>query len=218
MHSPLEFLIRHPKVSIEKPPLLILLHGVGSNEKDLFSLTEFLPDSLLIVSVRGPIILGRDRFGWYEIKFTGGAPKIDAEQQQKSQKILLEFLNFLSTQFQFDTKQVWFGGFSQGAVMSYSIGLEHPDRVKGIIALSGRILEETKKNTKTDDVPHDQKIYIAHGTNDNVIPVTSARASKEFLESRRIEFQYKEYPDGHTISNEMLGDLVAWLDLELKKN
>ncbi|WP_246835824.1 hypothetical protein [Leptospira meyeri] len=56
MEKPLEYLVRKPKVSIENPPLLLLLHGVGSNEEDLFSLSNYLPESLLVVSVRGPLI------------------------------------------------------------------------------------------------------------------------------------------------------------------
>ncbi|EOQ88877.1 putative esterase [Leptospira yanagawae serovar Saopaulo str. Sao Paulo = ATCC 700523] len=215
MNSPLTYLIRKPNVSIENPPLLILLHGVGSNENDLFSLTDFLPDSLMVVSVRGPITLGRDRFGWYEITFSGGVPKIDTEQQVKSHKIILEFLEYLSNKYRFNSKQVWIGGFSQGAVMSYSVGLEHPDRIKGIIALSGRLLEETKSQILIEDQSKGQRIYIAHGTNDNVIPVTSARASKDYLESVGLVPIYKEYMEGHTISQEMLKDLVSWLEKEL---
>ncbi|ABZ92593.1 Esterase [Leptospira biflexa serovar Patoc strain 'Patoc 1 (Ames)'] len=216
MNPPLTYLIRKPKVSIKNPPLLLLLHGVGSNEKDLFSLTDDLPDPLLIVSLRGPITLGRDRFGWYEISFTGGTPKINADQQMKSQKILIDFLNYLQTKYQFDANRVWIGGFSQGAVMSYSVGLLHPDQFTGIIALSGRLLEETKHQFQIESSSNFPKVYIAHGTNDNVIAVSKARDSKEFLESVGIIPHYKEYSEGHTISAEMLKDLIVWLEKEME--
>ncbi|TGM02006.1 alpha/beta hydrolase [Leptospira jelokensis] len=216
MNSPLLYLIRKPKVTIDNPPLLILLHGVGSNENDLFSLSDFLPDSFMIVSVRGPITLGRDRYGWYEISFLGGIPKIDSEQQKSSHQIILKFIDYLKTNYQFNSKQIWIGGFSQGAVMSYSVGLEHPDRIKGIIALSGRLLDETKNNIVIDQESKGQRIYIAHGTNDTVIPVTSARASKDFLDKVGFVPIYKEYAEGHTISREMLKDLVSWLEKELE--
>lgn len=91
MEKPLEFLIRKPKVSIEKPPLLLLLHGVGSNEEDLFSLASNLPDSFLIVSLRGPLVLGPKSFGWYEVLFTTGQPKINLDQEKESRKLLLDF-------------------------------------------------------------------------------------------------------------------------------
>ncbi|WP_246834349.1 alpha/beta hydrolase [Leptospira levettii] len=212
---PLEYLVRNPKVTTTNPPLLLLLHGVGSNENDLFSLVDDLPESLLIISLRGPLVLGRNRFGWYEISFQGGSPKIDIGQQEVSHQKILEFLDFAKGQFQFDANNVWICGFSQGAVMSYSVGLEHPKQFKGIIALSGRLLEETKQKLSANDEVDLQKIYIAHGTNDNVISVASARNSKESLELLGRSPKYKEYPEGHTISQEILKDLVGWLAVEL---
>ncbi|XDD46553.1 alpha/beta hydrolase [Leptospira sp. WS39.C2] len=215
MNPPLESLVRKPKTEIDKPTLLLLLHGVGSNEKDLYSLADHLPDTLLVVSVRGPLVMGRDRFGWYEINFQGGTLKIDVVQQENSHKLLLEFLNYLEGQYTFDTQNVWIGGFSQGAVMSYSVGLENPDQFRGIIALSGRMLEETKNKIGTTVGTKKQKIYIAHGTNDNVISIAAARSSKEFLESTGRDPHYKEYAEGHTISREMLKDLVTWFAEQL---
>ncbi|MCW7461086.1 alpha/beta hydrolase [Leptospira limi] len=217
MNPPLEYLVRNPKVPRTNPPLLLLLHGVGSNEKDLFSLADDLPESLLVISIRGPLVLGRDRFGWYEISFQGGSPKIDIGQQEVSQQKILEFLEYAKSQFQFDENNVWIGGFSQGAVMSYSVGLEHPDRFRGIIALSGRLLEETKQKIGTSYKTKKQNIYIAHGTNDNVISITAARSAKEFLELSGRAPNYQEYPEGHTISREILKDLVNWFVEQLQE-
>lgn len=219
MSSPLQYLVRDPKIPIQNPPLLLLLHGVGSNERDLFALADVLPESFLVISVRGPLTLGRDRFGWYEISFNNGIPKIDLSQQEKSHQLLLQFLAHLHEEFSFDETNVWIGGFSQGAVMSYSVGLEHPEEIKGILALSGRLLEETKQkvnaNRNSKDLAKQQKIYISHGTGDNVIPVTAARSAKEYLESTGLNPHYEEYTDGHTINQAMLNDLVDWLEKEL---
>ncbi|MGE8720412.1 alpha/beta hydrolase [Leptospira terpstrae] len=216
MEKPLECLIRKPKVSVENPPLLLLLHGVGSNEEDLFSLTNYLPDSLLVVSVRGPLTLGRDSYGWYEVLFTTGQPKINLEQERESRKLLLEFLDYLKLNYQFDESNVWIGGFSQGAIMSYSIGLLHPERIKGIIALSGRLLEENKTIVNVTEKILNKKIFISHGTNDRVLSVEYARSVKGYLESIGIHPHYKEYEEGHSINREMLKDLIQWLEVELE--
>ncbi|EMY62756.1 alpha/beta hydrolase [Leptospira terpstrae] len=216
MEKPLEYLIRKPKVSVEKPPLLLLLHGVGSNEEDLFSLTNYLPDSMLIVSVRGPLTLGRDSYGWYEVLFTTGQPKINLEQERESRKLLLEFLDYLKLNYQFDESKVWIGGFSQGAIMSYSIGLLHPERIKGIIALSGRLLEENKTIVDATEKVLNKRIFISHGTNDRVLSVEYARSVKGYLESIGIHPHYKEYEEGHSINREMLKDLIQWLEVELE--
>ncbi|PJZ46857.1 alpha/beta hydrolase [Leptospira brenneri] len=215
MEKPLEYLVRKPKVSIENPPLLLLLHGVGSNEEDLFSLSNYLPESLLVVSVRGPLILGTGSYGWYEVLFTTGQPKINLEQEAESRKLLLQFLEYLKTNYQFDESNVWIGGFSQGAIMSYSIGLLHPDKVKGIIALSGRLLEENKTQVKVSEKVLGKKIFISHGTNDRVLPINYARSVKEYLESIGVHPHYQEYEEGHSINREMLKDLIEWLDAEL---
>lgn len=216
MERPLEYLIRKPKVSVENPPLLLLLHGVGSNEEDLFSLTNYLPDSMLIVSARGPVTLGRDSYGWYEVLFTTGQPKINLEQERESRKLLLEFLDYLKLNYQFDESNVWIGGFSQGAIMSYSIGLLHPERIKGIIALSGRLLEENKTIVNVTEKVLNKRIFISHGTNDRVLSVEYARSVKEYLESIGNHPHYKEYEEGHSINREMLKDLIQWLEEELE--
>lgn len=212
MEKPLEYLIRKPKVSVENPPLLLLLHGVGSNEEDLFSLTNYLPDSMLIVSARGPVTLGRDSYGWYEVLFTTGQPKINLEQERESRKLLLEFLDYLKLNYQFDESNVWIGGFSQGAIMSYSIGLLHPERIKGIIALSGRLLEENKTIVNVTEKVLNKRIFISHGTNDRVLSVEYARSVKGYLESIGNHPHYKEYEEGHSINREMLKDLIQWLE------
>ncbi|TGK80517.1 esterase [Leptospira montravelensis] len=215
MEKPLEFLIRKPKVSIEKPPLLLLLHGVGSNEEDLFSLSNYLPDSFLVVSLRGPLILGPNSYGWYEVLFTAGQPKINLEQERQSRKLLLEFLVYLKSNYQFDESNVWIGGFSQGAIMSYSLGLLYPDKFKGIIALSGRLLEENKEIINVTEELLTKKIFISHGTNDRVLSIEYARSVRQYLESIGIRPHYHEYEEGHSINREMLKDLIEWLEKNL---
>lgn len=215
MEKPLEFLIRKPKVSIEKPPLLLLLHGVGSNEEDLFSLANYLPESFLVVSLRGPLTLGPNSFGWYEVLFTTGQPKINLDQEKQSRKLLLESLDYLKSNFQFDESNVWIGGFSQGAIMSYSIGLLYPNKIKGILALSGRLLEENKEMIKVTEELLTKKIFISHGSNDRVLSVEYARSVKRYLESIGILPQYHEYEEGHSINREMLKDLIQWLEENL---
>ncbi|TGK50384.1 esterase [Leptospira kanakyensis] len=215
MEKPLEYLIRKPKVSIENPPLLVLLHGVGSNEEDLFSLANYLPESFLVVSARGPLTLAPDSYAWYEVLFTTGQPKINLEQEKESRRLLLEFLDYLKLNYQFDESNVWIGGFSQGAIMSYSVGLLYPERIKGIIALSGRLLEENKEIVKITDDLLKKKIFISHGNNDRVLSVEYARSVKQYLESIGIRPHYREYPEGHSINREMLKDLIQWLEENL---
>ena len=95
--------------------------------------------------------------------------------------------------------------------MSYSIALTRPDLVKGIAIMSGRLIEEIKPFIAAKDKLQKLKIFISHGTKDNVLPVQNAREAAAFLKTLNINFSYKEYPEEHTISNEMFNDLLQWL-------
>jgi len=207
----LHYLVRQPTSKTEKTPVLILLHGVGSNEKDLFSFVDRLPGKYLVIAARGPFVLGPGRYAWYQVDFSSGKPVINAEQEQVSRKMLVQFMDELKALYSFDEEQVYVGGFSQGAIMSYTIGLLHPDKIKGIVALSGRVLEEVKPQVTTSDPLKQLRVFISHGQQDNVLPITYARESDAYLKTLGIHPTFKEYSEGHGINADMLNDLISWL-------
>ena len=207
----LYYIHRNPKTAQVKPPLIILLHGVGSNEKDLFSFAEKLPDNFLVVSARAPYTIGQDSYAWYEVDFSSGQPVINKEQAEKSRTTIVDFITQLKTLHSFDEKQVYLCGFSQGAIMSYSVGLTRPDLIKGIAVMSGRLLEEVKPEIKDTVNLKQLKVFVSHGSNDNVLGIHYARESVAYLKGLGITPFYKEYPEGHTISNAMLQDMLLWL-------
>lgn len=208
----LKYLYQAPRLAQDQPPLLILLHGVGSNEQDLFSLAAQLPAKYLIVSARGPITLGPESYAWYQVDFANGKPAINKEQAEKSRTTILEFIEQLKTKHQFDPQQVYLCGFSQGAIMSYSVGLTQPDKIKGIAIMSGRLLEEVGPLIKDSAQLSGLKIFVSHGTQDNVLGVHYATESVAYLKQKGLNPTFKTYPDGHTISAAMLKDLVGWLE------
>lgn len=207
----LHYLVRPPAVPTDKAPLIVLLHGVGSNERDLFSFADRLPPEYLVVSARGPVALGPDSFGWYRVDFSTGAPVIDARQAEESRQQIITFIDYLEQHYVMDTKRVYLVGFSQGAIMSYSVALTRPDKVAGIAAISGRLLEEVKTQVSAKESFKGLRLYIAHGVADRVLPVMYARDAAAFLKTLGIVPTYHEYPDGHTISLPMLEDLLSWL-------
>lgn len=205
----LEYLIREPKVRSKKQKAIILLHGVGSNEQDLFSVAGQLPADAYIIAARGQYTLGEGRYAWYNVDFSTGKPVINAEQEAASREVIRAFINQVKRKYQID--ELYLGGFSQGAIMSYSVGLTRPNEVQGIISLSGRILDEIKPFVKKDDHLKQLKIFIAHGVQDNMLPIHYARAAKEYLENLSAQLSYHEYQMGHQISNEVMEDLNNWL-------
>lgn len=205
----LQYLIREPKVASQKTKAIILLHGVGSNEQDLFGLADHLPDDFYIISPRGQFTMGPDRFAWYNVDFSTGKPVINGEQELSSREVIRAFVSEMKNKFSLD--EIYLGGFSQGAIMSYSVGLSHPTEIDGVIGFSGRILGEIQSSVTPHMDLRNLKIFLAHGVQDGTLPIQYARAGKVYLEQLKVLLTYHEYPMGHQITGDVLTDLNVWL-------
>ena len=98
----LKFLITEPKINITVRKAIVLLHGVASNEKDLFSLSNQLPDDWFVISPRGPFTIGQDRYAWYQVDFSTGKPIINAEQEKQSRKLIIDFIREIKQELKID--------------------------------------------------------------------------------------------------------------------
>ena len=210
-------LVRQPIVEADTPPLLLLLHGVGSNENDLFGLAPYLDERFLIISVRAPNTLGPGSYAWFDVDFTPQGPVIDPAQAEVSRKALIDFIGEAITAYGADPKQVYLLGFSQGAIMSASIALTRPDLVAGVALMSGRILPEIQTLMAAPEKLEGFPILVVHGIDDTVLPINHGRASRQLLASLPVELTYHEYPIGHEVSQESLADVSSWLSAQLDK-
>nr|WP_315187319.1 alpha/beta fold hydrolase [uncultured Flavobacterium sp.] len=212
MNLSLEYLIREPKIKQEKNPLLLLLHGYGSNEADLFSFASELPDEYYIISARAPYDLQYGSYAWYAINFDADQNKFsDFEQAKVSRDLIATFIDELIKTYPVDVKNITLVGFSQGSILSYAVALSHPEKVKNVIALSGYISEPIfEENYKNNDFSK-LSVFASHGTVDQVIPVEWARKTKPFLDNLGIESTYKEYPVGHGVAPQNFYDFKNWL-------
>ena len=179
----LEYLVRKPKTRTENPPLLLLMHGVGSNEQDMFSMSDQLPDNFLIIAARGPLTIGPNSFAWFQVSFSTGVPVINSAQAENSRITIIEFIESLKTQYRFNEKEIYIGGFSQGGIMSYSVGLTRPDLIKGIAVMSGRLLKEVRPQIASQDELKKLKVFISHGISDNVLSIEYAREANAYLKT-----------------------------------
>lgn len=208
----LHYLVRQPTVANAKPPMLILLHGVGSNEQDLFSFADRIPGEYLVLSLRAPNTLGQGSYAWYQVDFSTGKPVFNKEQEERSRATLIRFIEQLGTKHSIDAQRLYLCGFSQGAIMSYSVALTRPDLVRGIAAMNGRLLEEVKPVVKRGADLQRLSVLITHGTQDGTLPVSHAREADAYLRSIGMVPTLKTYEAGHTINAAMLADLLDWLD------
>lgn len=212
MNLSLFHLVRQPKVVVEKNPLLLLIHGYGSNEQDLFSFANELPDTYYVISVRAPYDLQYGSYAWYAINFDANENKFsDIDQARSSRDLLVQFIDEISATYPIDTSDISLIGFSQGAILSYAIALSYPEKINKVAAFSGYLNLEMVVSNFENKPCTQLKIFASHGTVDQVIPVDWARKVKPQLATYGIETTYKEYPIGHGISPQNFSDFKNWL-------
>lgn len=211
MTSPLVHLVRRPQNSKGRPPILILLHGVGSHEGDLFSLESAFDPSWIVVSARAPLTLRPGSYGWFPVQFSPQGPVADAIEAEKSRTLLGQFVDWAVQEYQADPQRVVVGGFSQGAIMAASLGLTEPEKMTAAVLMSGRILPEVLPKV----VPLERRVrpqyLVVHGTEDQVLPLHHGRASRDTLLSLGIRPHFLEFTMGHTITEESLAAVKDWL-------
>ncbi len=208
----LHYLVQEPKVKHDKNPLLLLLHGYGSNEEDLFSFAPELPDDSYVISVRAPYDLQPYGHAWYAIHFDADENKFsDNVQAKQSVEIIASFIDEIVKQYPIDTENVTLIGFSQGAILSYATALTYPKKISKVVALSGYFNQEILPEVIDTKAISHLKFFVSHGSVDQVIPVDWARKAKPALENLGLEVEYQEYPIGHGVSPKNFYDFKNWL-------
>ncbi len=195
-----------------KPPVLFMFHGYGSNEDDLFSFASELPEELCIISVRAPYEMQPYGNAWYAINFDDVKGKwSDDNQAIESRDKISNFITEACNAYNLDTKNVTLLGFSQGTILSYSVALSYPEKVRKVVALSGYINENILLNGYENNDFKNLKFYISHGSVDQVIPVDWASKAPELLNKLHINNKYEEFPVGHGVAPQNFYSLKDWL-------
>lgn len=217
MSSSLVYLIKSG-IEKEPAPLLLLLHGFGANEHDLFGLVDEFDSRFTVVSARAPLSLGNGGYAWFPIAFTDAGIKVlDTKSAVASRDLILTFLDELPRRHAVNPKQIYLMGFSQGASMAYSIALTEPEKIAGMVAMSGRMPDERLISLATTERLAQLSVFVAHGLYDEVLPIQNGRDSEARLRELQLNILYKEYPMAHQISRESLSDLSKWLTEQLDR-
>ncbi|HCA78578.1 MAG TPA: carboxylesterase [Bacteroidetes bacterium] len=206
--------IRPPSTTgSEKPPVLVLLHGRGTNEDDLLGLVEYLDPRFFVISARAPFRFQDESGGytWYDLREVG-SPVL--QQFDASYRKLIQFLADMKAGYPVDGERMFLLGFSMGSVMSFAAALTAPGLVRGIVAHSGYVPENTNLSFAWNRL-HGLSVFVAHGIHDPVIPIEHGRRAAELLKQTSADVTYKEYPIPHTISEQSLSDLSGWLQKKL---
>jgi phospholipase/carboxylesterase len=149
--------------------------------------------------------VGPQGFAWYQVNFTSNGPSFNQEQAESSRQLLLRFIKALPP------LPTVIAGFSQGGIMSSSVGVTEPELVKGFALLSGRMLREIDPRIAAADRLKSVSAFIAHGLQDNVLPVDWAKEADAWLERIGVVHETHFYTMAHEIIAEELADFSAWL-------
>ncbi|MGB5980657.1 MAG: phospholipase [Nonlabens sp.] len=202
----------------ENAPLLLLLHGYGSNEDDLFSFAPEIDDRIFIVSARAPYDMQPYGAAWYAINFDASGGKFsDLDQARDSSKKVLKFIEELKDAYPIDSENINILGFSQGAILSYGLSLSEPLLFKNVVAMSGYANEDLIEdraglNARFRESENTPNFFISHGTMDQVIPHSWAKKAIPVMDEARADYVFKEYPIGHGVARDNFYDMKKWLE------
>ena len=197
----------------EKSPVIIMLHGYGSDENDLFSFATELPLEYTIISLKAPYAMQPYGNAWYAIHFDNVDGKwSDDAQAIESRDLVAKCIDEIIEKYEVDPNNVTLLGFSQGTILSFAVALSFPEKVKNVIGLSGYINEAIFKENYAQNDFSNLSIYTSHGSVDQVIPVDWARKTQPFLQNLDIDCEYSEFPVGHGVAPQNFYELKAWLE------
>ena len=197
---------------------VIWLHGLGADGRDFVPIVGEL--DLPAAPIRfvfphapvQPVTInnGMSMRAWYDIVADDLARREDERGVRASQG-LVEALVARERERGVQAGRIVLAGFSQGGAISLQTGLRHPERLAGIMALSTYVpiatTLEAERNAANSDVP----IFMAHGTQDPIIPLANARRSRELLERLGYPVEWHEYAMPHSVSPQEIHDIGAWL-------
>ena len=200
---------RERPAASEPEGLLVLFHGRGADEHDLFPLLDLLDPErrLLGVTPRGPLSLPPGGAHWYAVQEIGYP---DPGTFLPTYEAASDWLASLAEETGIGLERTVLGGFSQGAVMTYALGLGRGrPRPAALVALSGFV--PTVPGFELDLEPPLPPVAIGHGSLDPVISVEWSRRAKQALEAAGAEVLYREYPLPHAIDPRFLVELAPWI-------
>jgi phospholipase/carboxylesterase len=196
---------------------LVLLHGRGTDERDLLPLADALDPERRLVAVtpRAPLAIpGQPGAHWYVVRRVGFP---DEATFGPTYERLGAWLDALPEALGVPWERTVLGGFSQGTAMSFALGLGRGRPAPaGILALSG-FLPEVPGHEPALDGRERFPVAIGHGSLDPVIPVSFARAARQRLEAAGADVLYRESPVPHTIDPAFLPELRSWLGERLPR-
>lgn len=200
-----------------RPPLLLLLHGVGGNEEGLFKYAERFDPRFVVLSVRAPYALGPERYRWFDVEFTSQGPINNPLEAEQSRQLFVQFINDAVMAFGCDPRQVYLFGFSQGATLAYSVLLSAPQKLRGGALIAGRVLPEVAPLAASSAALAHLTLLIQHGRNDPVVPFSRGLAARDLFIELGVAVGFREYPAAHEVTLEMMDEAIEFCGVQIER-
>jgi phospholipase/carboxylesterase len=215
-------------IEIETAPdpefAVILMHGLGADANDFVSLVPELrlqdAPAVRFVFPNAPEIAVTANNGyvmraWYDIlSFQGINRRVDEAGIEASCGAVRELIAQQNARG-IPTEKIFLAGFSQGGAMTYSAGLTHPEKLAGLIVLSGYVPSTSVIDAAFSEANRDTPIFAAHGTADDVLPLRLGEEARDFALAHRCPVEWHTYPMPHSVCIEEIEALRDWLAKQL---
>jgi len=199
---------------------IVILHGLGADGNDFVPIARELdlrsagpvrfvfPDApTRPVTINGGYVMR----AWYDIFGFDSQQLREDEAGLRESQALVEGLIAKEKSRGVPARRIVLAGFSQGCAMTLMTGLRHDERLAGLVGLSGYMPLAAKAEAERHIANKDVPIFLAHGTQDPVIPIARARASRDALVAMGHAVDWHEYAMPHSVCAEEIGDLQGWL-------
>ena len=208
----LTFMERPAQAGTPEPWLLVLMHGVGSNEADLFGLADFVPPRFHVLSLRAPYALGPHAHAWFSFTVApDGTRRIDEHMEAASRAAIARDVKAHAARLGIPSRRVVLGGFSQGGIMSLSMLLTQPGLLHAALVMHSRLLPEVAPLAAPAEALAGKQLWISHGLEDTVIPLASAQQMRAHAATLPLALAGADFPGGHEIRAAELSQAMDWL-------
>ncbi|WP_136419356.1 alpha/beta hydrolase [Herbaspirillum sp. ST 5-3] len=202
-----------PRVSI------IWLHGLGADGNDFVPIVHELDltgcPPIRFVFPHAPVMPvtinnGYMMRAWYDILGMDLVQREDEAGLRKSQT-MVEHLIAQEKSRGIPASRIILAGFSQGSAMTLQTGLRHPEKLAGLLCLSGYLPLHATLPAERHGANHETPIFMAHGRHDPIVPIDRAEKSRDILLALGYKLEWHEYPIEHSVCGEEIDDISAWL-------
>jgi phospholipase/carboxylesterase len=196
-------------------PVAVLVHGWGGDERVMWIFSRTIPKEAAIITPRAPLTIEDGQYRWFDNQETPTGPT--SEGLLAGVNKLADFLTSLPQLYPVDPKRLLLIGFSQGGAVCNQLVLQRPGLSCGLASLASWIPEPPDLKPAVDSL-NGFPVFIAHGVDDERIPVSGAQRTREIYTELGAEVTYEEYPVGHKMNAQAMRDLQAWAAKTLKIN